>query len=402
MRSVASSRGWAWPALSASMAVAGVTVMALVHEQLDLSIYLLGGAHAISNDLFAVTSSVNPSLGFTYPPFSALLAAPFSHLPLRLCEVVFAWVNLATLGALTAVSLRAVCKALDRRTIVWWSVALVLPLALFDPVRQTLLLGQVNLIIVLLVVADLTLDLPVPRGFLVGLAAAIKVTPLIFVPYLFLTRQGRAGARAVASFAAVTLLAAAVDATTSWSYWTHDVRDPQRAGMLSWIGNQGLLGALERLLGHTVSTTTTFVIVVVVAGVGLLVAAAAHRHSSAVLGVLVVAATESLASPVSWSHHLVWMVLLLSWLALAEDRPRQGEWLALGLCVVLWAAPPWWVPHGPAVLFAGRGWLTPVGDADTLLLVALVVGAAVRVLRPTLERAVRVRRRTVAPTGIGP
>ena len=130
--------------------------------------------------------------------------------------------------------------------------------------RQTFLLGQVNIILALMVVADMTLDLPLPRGILVGLAAAIKVTPIILIPYLFLTRQGRAGVRATATFCAAALLAAAFNSSTSWAYWTHYIRDPQRAGMLSWIGNQGVLGALERMIGHTVSTPTTFVIVLTV------------------------------------------------------------------------------------------------------------------------------------------
>ena len=154
------------------------------------------------------------------------------------------------------------------------------------------------------------------------------MTPAILIPYLFLTRQGRAGVRATATFCAAALLATAVNASTSWAYWTHYIRDPQRAGMLSWIGNQGILGALERMLGHTVSTPTTFVLVLSVACVGLAVAAAAYRRSSVVLGLLVVEATESLANPVSWSHHFIWVILLVAWLALAEDRPRYGEWYA--------------------------------------------------------------------------
>jgi alpha-1,2-mannosyltransferase len=232
-----------------------------------------------------------------------------------------------------------------------------------------------------MVVADLTLDLPLPRGILVGLAAAIKVTPIILIPYLFLTRQGRAGMRATASFVAAALLAVAFNASTSWSYWTHYIRDPQRAGMLSWIGNQGILGATERMLGHTVTTPTTFVMVATVGVVGLVIAAGAYRRSSPVLGLLVVEAAESLASPVSWSHHFIWMVLLVAWLALAEDRPRAGEWWALAVAVLLWAAPYWWVPHGPAVRFAGRGWLLPLGNAYVLVFIVVLIGAAVRVVR---------------------
>jgi alpha-1,2-mannosyltransferase len=399
MRAISSARGWAWPVLSGAVALVGVTVLAVVHEQIDLSTYLLGGAHAPSNDLFTVILSKD-HLGFTYPPFSALLFAPFAHLPLRVCEVAFSWLNLAAVFALIVVSLRAVCRALDKRTVLWWALALLLPVVLFDPVRQTFLLGQVNIILALMVVADMTLDLPIPRGILVGLAAAIKVTPAILIPYLFLTRQGRAGVRATASFCVAALLAAAVNTSTTWAYWTHYIRDPQRAGMLSWIGNQGVLGALERMLGHTVSTPTTFLIVLTVAGAGLAVAAAAFRRSSPVLGFLVVEATESLASPVSWSHHFIWVILLVAWLALGEDRPRYGEWYALGVAVLFWAAPTWWAPHGPGVAFAGRGWLIPLSDAYVLLFIALVVGAGVRVWRAPVERLV-VGRRSIAPSGAG-
>jgi alpha-1,2-mannosyltransferase len=135
--------------------------------------------------------------------------------------------------------------------------------------------------------------------------------------------------------------------------------------------------------------------------VGLLIAAGAYRRSSPVLGLLVVEATESLASPVSWSHHFIWMILLVAWLALAEDRPRYGEWCAVAVSVLLWAAPYWWVPHGPAIQFAGRGWLIPLGDAYALVFVVLLVGAAVRVLRPNLERPLRLGRGAIAPTGAG-
>ena len=315
--------------------------------------------------------------------------------------MVFSWVNLAALFGLIVVSLRAVCRELDKRTLLWWGLALVLPVVLFDPVRQTFLLGQVNIILALMIVADLTMDLPIPRGILVGLAAAIKVTPIILIPYLFLTRQGRSGVRAIASFLGAAALAVAFNASTSWSYWTHYIRDPQRAGMLSWIGNQGVLGATERMLGHTVTTPTTFVIVMTVGVLGLLIAAGAYRRSSPVLGLLVVEATESLASPVSWSHHFIWMVLLVAWLALAEDRPRAGEWWALALAALLWAAPYWWVPHGPGVRFAGRGWLLPVGDAYVLVFIVVLIGAAVRVARSSVERPLRQGRRTMAPTGAG-
>jgi alpha-1,2-mannosyltransferase len=257
---------------------------------------------------------------------------------------------------------------------------------MLDPVRQTFLLGQVNIILALMVVADMTMDLPLPRGILVGLAAAIKVTPLILIPYLLLTRQGRAGVRALATFLGAALVAYAANPSNSWAYWTHYIVNPQRAGMLSWVGNQGLIGAFERMAGRVVTTPTTFLIVATVAGFGVALAAVAYRRSSPVLGLLVVEAVESLANPVSWSHHFIWVVLLVAWLALAEDRPRYGEWWALGVAVLFWAAPPWWAPHGPGIVFAGRGWLIPLSDSYVLLFVILVAATAVRVWRAPVER----------------
>ena len=226
------------------------------------------------------------------------------------------------------------------------------------------------------------------------------MTPIILVPYLLLTRQGRAGVRAIAAFCAAGLLATAVNASTSWAYWTHYIIDPQRAGMLSWIGNQGVLGALERMVGHSETTPTTFLIVLSVSAVGVVVAAAAFRRSSPLLGFLVVEATESLANPVSWSHHFIWVVLLIAWLALAPDRPRFGEWWALGVAVLFWAAPVWWVPHGPAVAFAGRGWLIPLSDVYVMLCIGIVVGAGVRVFRAPVRQPA-LRRRAMGPLGIG-
>jgi hypothetical protein len=69
--------------------------------------------------------------------------------------------------------------------------------------------------------------------------------------------------------------------------------------------------------------------------------------------------------------------------------------------VLLWAAPYWWVPHGPSVRFAGRGWLLPLGDAYVLVFIVLLIGAAIRVARSSEARPLRVGRRAMAPSGAG-
>jgi alpha-1,2-mannosyltransferase len=380
MRDISHTRSWRLPVVSAGIPLVVTFILAMVRRQVDLGTYLMGGAHAFGANLYQVIYPPT-GLGFTYPPFAAILFAPLAHLPMRVDQVALSSVNVGLLFGLLAVSLRAVCPTLERRVVVWWALVLVLPVGLLDPIRETVLLGQANLLIALLVIADMTLDLPLPRGVLVGVAAAIKITPVILIPYLFLTRQARAGSRATGVVVASSAVAAAASPHASWRYWSHELWYPAHTGNVAWIGNQGIVGIVERAVGHQLTTTSTFTLVVVVGGIGLAVASVAYRRLSWLLGLLTVEAAESLASPVSWSHHFVWVVLLIAWLALGADRPTHGEWWALGVAVVFWAAPIWWVHHGPDLTYVGRGWLTPVSGSFFVVLAAFIVATAIAVIR---------------------
>ena len=377
---VARTHGWTWPVISAGIGGVGVTVLAAVHRMIDLGTYLLGGTHAFRADLYHVVYEPT-HLGFTYPPFAAILFAPLSHLPVRLDQILFSWLSLITLFGVIAVSIRVTCPGVSRRGVVWWALLLVTPIGLLDPVRETLLLGQVNIVLALAVIADMTLIRPGRRGYLVGLAAAIKLTPLILIPYLLFTRQRGTWQRALATFVGAGALSAVVAPRASWTYWTHDVWKPNSAGWLPWIGNQGVVGVVERILKHGISAPSTFVLIIAVASVGLWIAVRAYRVSSPLLGLLVIEATESIASPVSWAHHFIWVVLLIAWLALASDRPRRGEWWAALVAVVFWAAPIWWVPHGPSVRYAGLGWSIPLADSFFIILVAVLLATEIRLIR---------------------
>ena len=145
---------------------------------------------------------------------------------------------------------RATCPNLRYRTVAWWSLLLLTPMALLDPVRETILLGQVNILLAAAVIADMTLIRPERRGVLVGLAAAIKITPVILIPYLVLTRQAGAWRRATGAFIAAAGMGAVASPQASWTYWSHDVWNPGRAGGLAWVGNQGAVAVVERLLHH--------------------------------------------------------------------------------------------------------------------------------------------------------
>jgi alpha-1,2-mannosyltransferase len=373
---IARNRSWWLPGISAAVTLVFFTTTVWFRQEVDLGTYLMGGAHAFSADLYRIRFPAT-HLGFTYPPFAALLFAPFAHLPLRLNMVVFMALSVGALFGLVAVSLRATCPALDRRALLWWALTLVGPAVLLAPERETLFFGQINLILIVAVVADMTMDLRLPKGVLVGLAAAVKLTPIILVPYLFLTRRTRAGCTALGAFAAAALVAAVASPHASWTYWSHDAWFPTRAGAVPFVGNQGALGVLDRLLRHSLTTVPTFAVVVTVGGIGLAVAAAVYRRSP-LLGFIVIEATECLASPISWDHHFVFVVLLIAWLALAGDRPAHGRWWAAAVALVFWTAPIWWVPR---MRYAGQGWRIPLADSFFLVMVAVVVGGAVRVVR---------------------
>ena len=188
---------WAVGVVSAALASAGAIGLAVNRLQLDMAVYLLGGRNLVNGRLYLVGLPHPPHLPFTYPPFAALVFAPLSALPESRAQVVWAVINVVGLFALVLLSRRAALPALGRHRLVQWSLVLMGPAYVMEPVRLTLSFGQVNIVLAAMVLGDLTAHWHVgrralPRGVLVGIAASIKLVPLIFVPYLFVTRQTRA------------------------------------------------------------------------------------------------------------------------------------------------------------------------------------------------------------------
>ncbi len=216
-----------------------------------------------------------------------------------------------------------------------------------------------------------------PRGVLVGITAAVKLIPLVFVPYLFVTRQVRSAWTALAGFAGATLVAAAVDPSLTWSYFTRYATDAQRVGGVFYISNQSLRGAVDRLDHRVVPTVVVTAAGAVVLVAGIALARWAHRDSSPFLGILVCATTGMVVSPITWEHHLVWVVPILLWLACAPDRPAGGPvWAAAAAAVLVWA-PLLHVPSGGVNELHEHGWQLLAGNSFFALLAAFLVGVAV-------------------------
>ena len=349
--------------LSVAFSIANAGYWTWHRGHLDFAVYMMGAHHLMNSNLYTARLSFPPHLPYTYPPFSAVLFLPLSVFPLQAAALVWAIVNVAALFAILALSIAAVRPGLTRASTIGWSLGLLAPAMLIEPVSLTFSFGQINLVLAALVLADLTGhvrfgDATLPRGVLVGIAAAVKLVPLIFVPYLFLTRQTRAAWTSVVTFAGCSLLAAAFEPSNSWAFWTKYVVDAQRVGGVSYISNQSLRGALDRLTHHYIGAGAITALAGCVA-----LAYVSWRRSSPFLGLLICAATGLLVSPITWAHHMVWVVPVIIWLIWGKDRPAGGSVFALLTAALFWWAPIWRVPVASSLAMHERGWQTLEGNA---------------------------------------
>ncbi|OLF09235.1 hypothetical protein BU204_33180 [Actinophytocola xanthii] len=349
--------------------------------RLDLEVYRVGAdVWRHGGPLYETLPELSNGsrLSFTYPPISAVLLAPLALVPF---EVASAVMVLLTAGLLALV-LVVVLRSLD---VPPWPAALVLlaPALLVEPVRSTLDYGQVNVVLMALVVLDTLVRRPRwPRGALVGIAAAVKLTPAVFVLFFLLRGDRRAALTAVVSFLLTTGVGFVLAGRDSMQYWTSTVFDTGRIGGVLYISNQSVTAFLGRLgIGSTLVWAVLAVALVAVTAVGMRRAFASGRHTWALslnaLGALPL-------SPVSWSHHWVWAVPVLVTTGVGWWRSRDRATLALtagGTALFLLSPHWWWDRRAPWDL-----WRMLTGNAY-LLFAALVVTTAAIGLTRTVEPA---------------
>ncbi len=314
-------------------------------NMVDLDVYRRVGGLIVggSGDIYDADSG----LPFLYPPFAAVLAAGLAILPAVLMQV--AWVVL-NVGCLLSILYR--CGV--RGWILSLSAAAVI--VAVEPVRMTFAFGQLGIVLVALVALDVlpgrrflstrseTADPRrrarrglLPAGVLSGLAAAIKLTPGITLPYLWFAGRRRAAIGVGASFLAATGLAALVLPSESRTFWGRLAQgETGLGGSIVYLTNQSVMGAWLRILRlGPGSELLGLALAGVVAALGVWAGARWHRRGYAALGVCLSGVAGLLASPVSWSHHFVWIVPLGLLLA------RPGVPVAarvVGYTFVGWAA----------------------------------------------------------------
>ncbi|MFI5925199.1 glycosyltransferase 87 family protein [Micromonospora sp. NPDC051543] len=272
---------------------------------------------------------------FTYPPFAALVLGPITLVGEGVLQGIWLVATCAAVVAVAGMVGVALSADRSRRPLVVAVAATVLMLS--APVQSNLRFGQVSIFVVLLALLDgMGVVPPRLRGVLVGVAAAIKLTPLLFVVYFLATGRYRDAGRAVATFVACAGLAALVLPGESWIYWTEAVRQTSRIGNLASLGNQSVHGMLLRVgVDEATLPVLWAALVAVICGVALLrarqlAARARPGHAAVLVGCATVA-----ASPVSWTHHQVWPVLAAMLLVGASGVTQRVAGAALLAAMVV-------------------------------------------------------------------
>ena len=201
----------------------------------------------------------------------------------------------------------------------WGMVSLIAALIwMCGPWRLTTHFGQINAIILMLILADFMRPATrVPRGVLLGIAAGIKLTPLAFGLLLLMRKDWKGIATLGASFAATVGIGFLVIREESLTFWFHAVRDTSRVGWFSYFDNVSIMGTLTHAgLQHHLTATALSVVQVALTLLIVLVTAVLLVpliRARALMAQLALTAFMMLQiSPISWSHHNTWYPLMLA------------------------------------------------------------------------------------------
>lgn len=366
----------------------------------DLHVYV-GGAGMLDHpgtlyDYVYADQTPDFPLPFTYPPFAAIVFYPLHLLPFGL--VAFAWqlglfaalygvvrmsqrllaagaAPAATSGVGAAPAATSGARADHRTALLWTAVGIWI-----EPLRSTFDYGQINVLLVLAVLYAVYSTRWWVSGLLVGLAAGVKLTPAVAGLYFLGARRWAAVVfSAVVFFATVGISWLIIGGETRY-YFTELLGDASRVGPIGTSFNQSWRGGISRILGHDAGYGPLVLAGIAVTAVLAVLAWRAIGGASDRLGAIVVVQLFGLLlSPISWTHHWVWLIPLMIWLLHGPLRDRLGAkvlgwgWLVLTLIGVPWllsfAQPTIWVISRPWYL-AWAGLIYIVATLVTLAWIA--------------------------------
>ena len=230
--------------------------------RIDIDVYQMGGqtwldGRPLYSGEVKFHTPIGLDLPFTYPPLAAIAFCPFAWLHMPAASVAITVLTLVLLIVSTVMVLSSL-DVWNTSTLLsgpawlrrlWLAVVIVAPASIWmEPITSNFAFGQINVVLMTLVIADcMPRRTPWPRGLLLGVGIALKLTPAVFLLYFLLRRDGRAALTALASFAAATLVGFVLAFSDSWEYWTHTVHHTDRIGSAALNTDQNIAGALARI-----------------------------------------------------------------------------------------------------------------------------------------------------------
>jgi len=335
----------AWIAALAAVAplARGYLTNAPDQRLVDLDVYRTGGLSVLRGQpLYAMLTQPPQLLAFTYPPAAALFAVPLAVMPWPAAQL--AWVPFVYIPLAVVIwySFAPLLRRAGRLRPAVFALVFAACAYLF-PLRDEMRFGQVDLVLLAMVVADCAASAPRwPRGALVGLATAIKLVPGVFIGYLWLSGRRRAALTAALVALACTLGAWLVLPRDSVTYWTSAIFDPGRLGDNAGTSDQSLRGLLLReFLPGRLPGVIWAAVAATVALAGFALVRRLARDSREMEAIAVTALVGVLASPVSWIHHYVVVVVVIGAI-LADGRSPRRVVLAAGTAAYFALTIPWW------------------------------------------------------------
>ena len=391
-----------WLAAAAALYYAAWPLFGHTPYRIDIDIYQMGGQAWLDGRplyrgdvLFHTPIGLN--LPFTYPPLAAIVFCPFSWLHMPTASVAITLLSSALLFASTTLvlagldvwSASAVVPGPAWLRRLWLAVVISAGASIWlEPIASNFAFGQINVVLMTLVIADcVPRRTPWPRGLLLGLGIALKLTPAVFLLYFLLRRDNRAALTALASFAGATLVGFALAWNDSWEYWTHTVLHTDRIGETALNTDQNIAGALARLgLGEHDRFPLWVAACLLVLAATVWAMRRALRAGEPTVALVCVALFGLVVSPVSWSHHWVWVLpaVLVTWiLAWRRRNVALAVLSATGVALMRWTPIDLLPKHHETT---ANWWRQVAGSSYVWWALAVIVAAGLTVTARVASR----------------
>ncbi|QDP97265.1 DUF2029 domain-containing protein [Microlunatus elymi] len=366
---------------------------------MDLQVYFYAVRAMLHGANIMEWSSPDFHLWFIYPPAAAIIMLPLAVGPFLFWELV--WIAGIVIAQNVVMIRSGVPRGLPLALV---SAALVIGM---EPIRTTVGYAQINTFLMALVFIDLLPATPgrkriIPPGMLIGLAAAIKLTPALFVLMLLILGKKRPAITAMITFAVLTIVGTVVQPSATISYLKSLAGgDTHTSGPL-YVGNQSLLGVVLRLFGENQTNTYLgLAIAVLVAVLAAIVGAYWWKKGAHVLAIALVGLGTNLASPLSWTHHFVWILPLgiavvyqirrRPWPGARADHIPLPRWMTYSCAaVVLYVSaclPLALLPYASGAEKNYTALQELVANLGPLMITAILVASAVRMIRESRHPA---------------